>query len=83
MAFTADADHCYHIPKQRRRITNWAEYDSASHQRGSLTIWFTAAAIAAWRAQPRTTSGGQLHYLSLAIMTIPMPNLRPTIPPRL
>jgi hypothetical protein len=44
MAFTADADRCYRIPKQRCRITNWAEYDSASRQHGSLTIWFTEAA---------------------------------------
>jgi hypothetical protein len=38
-------------------------------QRGSLTVWFTEAAIAAWRAEPRTTPGGQLHYSSLAIAT--------------
>jgi len=37
----------HHIPKQRYRVTNWAEYDAALRQRGSLTIWFTDAAIAA------------------------------------
>jgi hypothetical protein len=31
-------------------------------QRGSLTVWFTEAAIAAWRAEPRTTRGGQPRY---------------------
>src|SRR3954470_9243730 len=50
-------------------ITNWAEYDAALRQRGSLTVWFTEEAIAAWHAEPRTTPGGQTHYSSLAITT--------------
>jgi hypothetical protein len=69
MPFKANADRRHHIPKQRRRITNWAEYDAALRQRGSLTVWFTEAAIAAWHAEPRTTPGGQPHYSSLAIAT--------------
>ena len=32
-------------------------------------MWFTDEAIAAWRAEPRTTPGGQPHYSALAIMT--------------
>jgi hypothetical protein len=27
--FKANADRRHHIPKQRRRVTNWAEYDAA------------------------------------------------------
>ncbi len=69
MPFKANADRRHHIPKQRHRVTNWAEYDAALRQRGSLTIWFTDAAIAAWRAEPRTTPGGQPHYSALAITT--------------
>jgi Transposase DDE domain len=38
-------------------------------QRGSLTVWFTDKAIAAWRAEPRTTRGGQPWYSPLAILT--------------
>jgi hypothetical protein len=36
-----------------------------------LKLWFTDAAIAAWRAAPRTTPGGQLQpsYSDLAIAT--------------
>jgi hypothetical protein len=30
-------------------------------------LWFTDEAIAAWRAEPRTTRGGQPHYSALAI----------------
>jgi hypothetical protein len=50
-------------------VTNWAEYDAALRRRGSLTVWFTDDAIAAWRAEPRTTRGGQAHYSALAIRT--------------
>jgi len=34
-----------------------------------LTVWFTGEAIQAWRAEPRTTPGGQPHYSPLAITT--------------
>src|SRR5829696_6143786 len=69
MPFKANAARRHHIPKQRRRVTNWAEYDAALRQRGSLTVWFTDEAVAAWHAEPRTTPGGQPHYSSLAITT--------------
>jgi Transposase DDE domain len=67
--FRTNADRRHHIPKQRHQVTNWREYDEALRQRGSLTVWFTPAAIAAWRAEPRTTRGGQPHYSALAITT--------------
>ena len=38
-------------------------------QRGSLTVWFTAEAVEAWAAEPRTTRGGQPWYSALAILT--------------
>src|SRR5215212_4850216 len=65
--FKAKAACRRHIPKQRHRVTNWAEYEAALRARGSLTIWFTPEAIAAWRAEPRTTRGGQPCYSDLAI----------------
>src|SRR4051794_5820490 len=37
--------------------------------RRSLTVWFTDEAIAAWKAEPRTTRGGQPWYSELAILT--------------
>jgi hypothetical protein len=67
--FKAKAACRRHIPKQQHKVTNWAAYDAALRQRGSLTVWFTDAAIAAWRAEPRTTPGGQAHYSALAITT--------------
>ena len=67
--FKVNQDRRHHIPRQRHKVTNWAEYDTALRQRASLTIWFTEPAIAAWRAARRTTPGGQPHYSALAIMT--------------
>ena len=69
MPFKHHAEHRHHIPKPRYRVTNWREYDSALRGRGSLTVWFTDEAIAAWRAEPRTTPGGQPYYSALAITT--------------
>src|SRR3712207_6108195 len=60
-----NADRRHHIPRPKRRVTNWAAYNEALRQRGSLTVWFTEDAIAAWKATP----GGQPHYSDLAIMT--------------
>src|SRR4051812_32562814 len=67
--FKANAARRHRIPKQRHRVTNWAEYDAALRQRGSLTVWFSEEAIAAWRAEPRTTRGGQPWSSPLAILT--------------
>jgi hypothetical protein len=64
-----NADRRHHIARPKRRVTNWSEYNEALRQRGSLTVWFTEDAIAAWKAAPRTTPGGQPHYSDLAITT--------------
>ena len=69
MPFKANAARRHHIPKQKHRVTNWAEYDAGLRARGSLTVWFTPEAIAAWAAAPRTTRGGQASYSDLAIAT--------------
>jgi hypothetical protein len=69
MPHKANADRRHHIPRPKRRVTNWAAYNEALRQRGSLTVWFTNEAIAAWKAAPRTTPGGQPHYSDLAITT--------------
>jgi hypothetical protein len=46
VAFKANAAS-RRTPRQRHRVTNWAEYDAALRQRGSLTVWFTDEAITA------------------------------------
>jgi hypothetical protein len=69
MPFKVNADRRHHIPRQRQKITNWAEYDAGLRARGSLTVWFTAKAIEGWRAEARTGRGGQAKYSDLAIAT--------------
>jgi hypothetical protein len=64
-----NANRRHHIPRARYKVTNWSAYEAGLRQRGSLTIWFTEEAIAAWRAAPRTTPGGQARYSDLAIET--------------
>ncbi len=69
MPFKANASRRHHIPKQRHRVRNWAAYDAGLRARGSLTVWFTPEAVACWRAETRTTPGGQRLYSDLAITT--------------
>ncbi len=69
LPFKLDQDRRHHIPRQRRQVTNWPAYDASLRQRGSLTVWFTDEAIAAWAAEPRTTRDGQAQYSPLAILT--------------
>jgi transposase len=69
LPFKANQDRRHRLPKQRHRVTSWATYDAGLRARGSLTVWFSEGAIAAWAAEPRTTRGGQPHYSALAITT--------------
>jgi hypothetical protein len=62
-----NADHRDKIPKQKQRVTNWAEYDEGLRGRGDLTVWVSEDALALWSAPPRTTPGGQALYSDLAI----------------
>jgi hypothetical protein len=55
--------------KARYRVTNWPEYDAALVRRGSLTVWFTAEAVAAWHAPATRERGGQPIYSAIAIET--------------
>jgi hypothetical protein len=69
LPFKANADRRHHIPRRHHRVTNWPSYEAGLRARGSLTVWFTAEAIKAWRAERRTTRGGQPRYSALAITT--------------
>jgi hypothetical protein len=67
--FKLNQDRCHRIPRQQRKVTNGPAYEASLRRRGSLTVWFTDGAIAAWAAEPRTTRGGQAWYSPLAILT--------------
>ncbi|MEA2739790.1 MAG: hypothetical protein QOH05_3097 [Acetobacteraceae bacterium] len=45
--FKANAKCRHHIPKQKRRLTNWPAYEASLRRRGDLTVWFSEEAIAA------------------------------------
>jgi Transposase DDE domain len=67
--FKLNQDRRRHIPKQKHKVTNWPAYDASLRQRGSLAVWFSAEAVEAWAAEPRTTRGRQPWYSPLAILT--------------
>ena len=69
MPFKLHQDRRHHFPRQQRKVTNCPAYGASLRQRGSLTVWFTDEAIAAWAAETRTTRGGQARYSPLAILT--------------
>jgi hypothetical protein len=62
-----NADRRDKIPKQKRRVTNCAEYDESLRRRGDLTVWISEEALALWTPAPRTSTGGQAVYSDLAI----------------
>jgi hypothetical protein len=57
------------IRTARYRVTNWPEYDAALIRRGSLTVWLTEAAVAAWHATPSGERGGHPTYSAVATET--------------
>jgi Transposase DDE domain len=57
------------FPKARYRVKNWREYDQALQTRGSLTLWVTPEAIAAWQAPPTGQRGRSPFYSNVAIET--------------
>src|SRR3954447_5971546 len=69
LPFKLNQDRRRHIPEQKRRVTNWREYDESLRRRGSLTGWVSDEATEAWKATPRTSRGGQSEYSDLAILT--------------
>ena len=65
VSFKLNQDRRQHIPRQKRKVQNWREYDASLRQCGSLTVWFTDEAVQAWQAEPRATRGGQPDYSPL------------------
>lgn len=55
------------IPKQKHRVTNWAQYNESLRRRGDLTFWISEEVLTLWSAPRRTTQGGQPRYSDLAI----------------
>src|SRR3954471_13062847 len=69
LPFKLNQDRRRHIPEQKRKVTNWRDYDESLRRRGSVTVWFSDEAVEAREAERRTSRGGQPEYSDLAILT--------------
>src|SRR3982751_3030510 len=69
MSYPTKAVRRYPFPQARYRVSNWREYDQALQERGSLTVWITPEAIAAWHPPLTGKRGRAPLYSDLAIET--------------
>lgn len=56
--------------KVQYRVRNWPAYNESLVQRGSLTLWISPDAGAAWNADPLPQRGGQFQYSDAAIQCL-------------
>jgi Transposase DDE domain len=69
MPYKFNESRRHKIPKARYRVTNWPEYDAALIRRGSVTVWFSDDAVAAWHAPATGERGAPPIYSPIAIET--------------
>ena len=69
MPYKHNAPRRHKIAKARYRVANWREYDAALRERGSLTVWVTPEALAAWHPATTGRRGRPLRYSDIAIET--------------
>src|SRR5215217_7835661 len=69
MPYKANEPRRHRIPRARYRVSNWSEYDRALQQRGSLTVWVTPEALAAWHPPKTGRRGRSPQYADIAIET--------------
>src|SRR3712207_7178277 len=66
MPYKANEARRHKIPRARYRVSNWPEYDRALQRRGSLTVWVTPEALAAWHPPKTGRRGRSRAYSDLA-----------------
>src|SRR3954447_6112367 len=69
MPFPVNKARRQKFPKTPYKVKNWSEYDQALQKRGSLTLWVTPEALAAWHPTPTGKRGRARSYSDLAIET--------------
>ena len=69
MPYKAAEARRHKIPRARYKVTNWPEYDRALQQHGSLTVWVTPEALAAWHPPHTGQPGRPRDYSDVAIET--------------
>ena len=67
MPYKANEPRRHKIPEARYKIDNWVEYDAALRRRGSLTVWVTPDAIAAWMPAATGQRGRPRKYSDVVI----------------
>src|SRR5918997_1404538 len=75
MPYKANEPRRHKIPRARYRVTNWPAYDGALQRRGSLTVWVTPEALAAWHPPGTGRRGRSPRYAAIAIGTGHLPRL--------
>src|ERR687894_480254 len=75
MPYKANEPRRHKIPRARYRVTNWPAYDGALQRRGSLTVWVTPEALAAWHPPGTGRRGRSPRYADIAIETGHLPRL--------
>ena len=68
-SYKANESRRHKISRARYKVTNWPEYDRALQQRGSLTVWVTPEALAAWHPSHTGQRGRPRDYSDVAIET--------------
>src|ERR671911_683090 len=69
MPHKANEARRHRIPRARYKVTNWPEHDRALQRRGSLTLWVTPEALAAWHPPKTGRRGRSRYYSDIAIET--------------
>src|SRR3712207_3924803 len=69
MPYKANEARRHRIPRARYRVGNRPEYDRALQRRGSLTVWVTPEALAAWHPPKMGRRGRPPRYAAIASET--------------
>ncbi len=69
MPYKVNEPRRHKVPRARYKVTNWPEYDRALQQRGSLAVWVTPEALAAWQPPRTGLRGRPRDYSDVAIET--------------
>src|SRR4051812_50160912 len=67
MPYKANEPRRHKIPRARYKVRNWRAYDRALQQRGSLTVWVTPEALAAWHPPPPSPRGGPRDFSGVGV----------------
>ena len=61
----------WNVPKQKYKVSNWADYNESLRLRGDITVWLSNDAIESWYEKDRVYdgTGSPLLFSDFAILT--------------